>query len=169
MITAFILLLASTFATLPLGEGELQWGASEQTLLEHYDAVKVDPSNPQGNHFTEFMEIDPTVYIDRSTSGKKTEFYFYKGKLYKTFVIHLDQTNAPNRYKEKVKELTKSLGAPSQQRQSIVFNIPVYHTIWEFGDEQFDLRFGAGYIYEVRTHKPTAEEKKLVQDNWQLI
>ncbi len=170
MPAAFILLLiTSSFATLPLGEGDLQWEASAQTLMEHYNAVKVDPQNPQGNHFTEFMEIDPVVYIDRSTPGKKVEFYFYQGRLYKTFVIHLDQSNAQARYEEKIKTLTESLGTPSKQHQSIVYSIPVFHAIWEFEDEQYDVRFGAGYIYEVRTHKPTAEEKKRVQDNWQLI
>lgn len=169
MLAALTLLITSSFIALPLGEGELQWGASEQTLLKQTNAVKVDPKNPQGNHFTEFMEIDPVVYIDRSNSGKKIEFYFYQGKLYKTFVIHLDQGNAPKRYEEKVKQLTESLGTPTLQRQSIVYSIPVYHTIWEYEDEQFDLRFGAGYIYEVRTYKPSAEKKKRVQDNWQLI
>ena len=169
MFAAIILLITSNFAVLPLGEGELKWGASAQTLMQHYNAVKVDPQNSQDNHFTEFMEIDPVVYIDRSTPGKKIEFYFYQGRLYKTFVIHLDQSNAQARYKEKIKTLTESFGNPSKQHQSIVYSMSVFHTIWEFGDEQYDVRFGAGYIYEVRTHRPTAEEKKRVQDNWQLI
>mgnify|MGYP000748924202 CR=1 FL=1 len=168
MLTAIILLISS-FATSPLGEGDIQWGISEQTLMDRYQVVKVDPDNPQGNHYTEFMEINPVVYIDRSTPGKKIEFYFYEGRLYKTFIIDLDQTNAPARYEEKIKQLTESLGKPSQQRQSIIYNIPVYHSIWEFKDEQFDLRFGAGYIYEVRTHKPSAEEKKNVEDKWKFI
>ncbi len=169
MLAAFILLITSNFATLPIGEDDLQWGASEQTLIDQYNVTKVDPKNPQGNHFTEFLEIDPVVYIDRSSPGKKIEFYFYQGKLYKTFVIHLDQTNTQARYEEKIKALTESLGAPSKQTQSIIYSIPVFHTIWEFENEQYDLRFGAGYIYEVRTHKPSAEEKKNVQGNWQLI
>ncbi len=169
MLAAIILLITSSFATLPIGEGDLQWGASEQTLIDQYNVTKVDPKNPQGNHFTEFLEIDPVVYIDRSSPGKKIEFYFYQGKLYKTFVIHLNQSNSQARYEEKIKALTESLGAPSKQTQSIVYSIPVFHTTWEFENEQYDLRFGAGYIYEVRTHKPSAEEKKNMQDNWQLI
>ena len=107
MLAVFILLITSSFATLPIGEGDLQWGASEQTLIDQYNVTKVDPKNPQGNHFTEFMEIDPEVYIDRSTPGKKFEFYFYQGKLYKTFVIHLDQSDAQARYEKKVKAKAK--------------------------------------------------------------
>lgn len=169
MLTAFLLLISSTFATYPLGEETLQWGISEQALTDQRDVIKVNPSNPQGQHYTDFSEINPVVYIERSEPGKKIEYYFFEGKLYKTFIIHLEQDNAHARYQEKLEALTKSLGTPSRQHQSMVYSIPVYHSIWQFGDEEFDLRFGAGYIYEVRTHKPTAKKKKIKQEGWELI
>ena len=166
MLAATLLIIASTFVTSPLGKNELEWGISEQALIAKYDVVKVDLENPQGQHFTEFQEIDPVVYIDRSTPGQKKEFYFYESKLYKTLVIHLNQENAHARYQEKVTTLSKSLGKPSQQHQSMMFNLPVLHTIWDFENEQYDLRFGASYIYEVRIHTPTADKKKKRESGW---
>jgi len=166
MLAATLLIIANAFVTSPLGQNELEWGISEQALIAKYDVVKVDPENPQGQHYTEFQEIDPVVYIDRSTPGQKKEFYFYENKLYKTLVIHLNQKNAHARYQEKVTTLSESLGKPNQQHQSMMFNLPVLHTIWNFENEQYDLRFGAGYIYEVRIHTPTADKKKIRESGW---
>ncbi len=169
MLIALFLLVTSSFATLPLGKEPLQWGISPQTLIEQRKVTKVDPNKPQGEHYTEFQEVDPVVYVDRSQPGKKIEFYFYQDELYKTLVIHLDQGDAAARYEEKVNTLSETLGKPTHQQQSSVYSIPVYHSIWEFDTTQYDLRFGAGYIYEVRTHKPTAERKQARQKDWQLI
>lgn len=168
MLAIILLTITSAFATSPLGQDKLEWGISEEALMAKYNVVKVDPKNGQRQHFTEFMEIDPVVYIDRSTPGQKREFYFYDGKLYKTLVIHLNQQNAQTFYKKKVETLTESLGEPSQQLSSMVFNLPVVHTIWDFEHEQYDLRFGAGYVYEVRIHTPLAEKKKLRMDGWKF-
>lgn len=165
MLAAAFLLITSAIASTPLGQGELEWGMSEQALSDKYQVIKIDPQNPQGQHYTEFQEINPVVYIDRSTPGQKKEFYFYKGKLYKTLVIHLNQNDAQTLYLKKIKTLTDSLGEPDQKKQSMVFNLPVLHTIWNLENEQYDLRFGAGYIYEVRTHIPVAVEKEERQDS----
>jgi len=168
MLSTILLMITTALAASPLGQNELKWGISEQALMEKHSVVKVDPEKPQGQHFTEFQEVDPVVYIDRTTPGQKKEFYFYEGKLYKTLVIHLNQKNAQTLYQEKVKALTKSLGEPNEQHHSMMFNLPVLHTIWDFENEQYDLRFGAGYIYEVRTHTPLAEKKKLQVDGWKF-
>jgi len=168
MLAAILLLVTTAFSTSPLGQDALEWGISEAALMARYNVLKIDPKNPQGQHFTEFMEVDPVVYIDRATPGQKREFYFYDGKLYKTLVIHLNQKNAQAFYKEKVETLAESLGEPSQQLSSMVFNLPVLHTIWDFENEQYDLRFGAGYIYEVRIHTPLAEKKKQRMDGWKF-
>lgn len=169
MLTTILLLLSSAFATHPLGDSNLKWGISVQELKAQYDVIKIDPENPHGQHYTDFSEIDPQVYINRSVPGQKIEFYFYEGKLYKTFIVHLDQEGSQEKYEQKLKELEKTFGHPPKHKQSSVFNLPVLHSVWDFEKEQYDLRFGAGYMYEVRIYKPAAEEKHDRQKDWQAI
>ncbi len=169
MFTALIFAISISFATLPLGDDNLQWGISEQALQEKYQVTEVNPALGPKHGYTEFSEVDPVVYIDRSTQGQKTEFYFHEGKLYKTLIIHLDQEDAFNRYESKIEKLKQELGPVDKQFQSKLFNMTVLHSVWDFKEEEYDLRFGAGYIYEVRTHKPAAKEKQIAVEMMHAI
>ena len=161
MFSAAILAISAAIATLPLGNNSLDWGASEKTLKKSYNVVRAGNGSGRGHGFTDFNEINPVVYIDKSSPDKKLEFYFHEGKLYKTYTIHLDQKNAETLYEEKLAERKQKLGKPSKQYIDQLFSLNVLHNVWDFEQEQYELRFGAGYVFEVRSFKPAAKEKRI--------
>lgn len=162
---AILLTMSTLVATLPLGGGEMQWGISEQELQAQLTVQKVDTQQGSGHGYTDFSEVDPVVYIDRSQANKKVEFYFYKGKLYKTLTIDLSRNNDHAAYQAKITDLSQQLGEPTKKYNSQLFSMTVLHHVWTIGKTEYDVRYGAGYIYEVRTFTPAATEKRKAMEN----
>ncbi len=161
MNTIALVIASSIFTTLPLGNNSIEWGLSEKALKQSYSVKKVSDGSDQGHGYSDFTEVNPIVYVDNSSPDKKIEFYFHKDKLYKTYTIYLDQNNIESFYQQKIKSFNSDLGAPTKMYSDELFSMSIQHNVWEFENEQLDLRFGAGYVYEVRTYKPVANEKQI--------
>jgi len=151
------LLLAISFSTFSLDD-KINLGMTESELVEATSAVKVGSAGARSHSYTEFSEENPVVYIDR-TSEKKKEYYFHDGKLYKVMTIYRNRVNDQSYYLEKINTLTKQFGEPSRKYTDQVVTLVVLHSVWENEQEELDLRFGAGYVYEVVTHKSMRKEK----------
>ncbi len=133
---------------------------SESDLQKNVKIEKVSGNASHGHEFSDFTEVNPAVYADTSSKSKKTEFYFHEGKLYKTYTIYLTQDKVSALYQQKLNEHQKKLGKPKETYTDKVFSMPIKHTVWETKNETLDLRYGAGYVYEVRTNILLAEEKQ---------
>ena len=159
MNTLTLLIASAVFAIQPLGNSNIKWGLSEEALKKSYSVNKVSDGSDHGHGYSDFTEVNPIVYVDSSSSDKKIEFYFHNGKLYKTYTIYLEQNNVESFYQQKTKALEDDLGVATRTYSDELFSMPIQHNVWEFENENLDLRFGAGYVYEVRTYKPVANEK----------
>lgn len=161
MIVASLLLMSSITAIAPVNINGVSWEMSEQALQNSVKVEMAASGDGHGHGYSDFMEVNPVVYIDDSATDKKIEYYFHNNKLYKTFVIYLNQENPEAYYQQKTIELEKSFGEVKNQYTDELFSMPIQHRVWENDFETLDLRFGAGYVYEVRTFKKLAKEKHL--------
>ena len=135
------------------------WGMSVEQLNE---MVTVQPASSVGQYsFADHMEVNPDVYLRKKNNGNRIEYYFYNGKLYKIFVVYSRQNSNLNQYKKRVAELIKQNGPPQNNYEEVYFGIAVQHTLWEDKDNVFDLRYGAGFVYEVKVNKSLAKSKSL--------
>lgn len=155
-----LLLSACLMGGVALAEGEIQLGMTEKALLAQVDARKVSEIQGHQHGYSDFLEPNPVVYIAYPAPDKKLEYYFHQGKLYKVFKIYLDQSDSRQLYRDKQAEIEAMMGAPKRQYTSTYFSLPIRHTVWVTGDEELDLRFGAGFVYEVLTDMPAAREKR---------
>jgi len=156
--------LSSFFSVFPIKNTDFNWDITEEALNSHFSVEKVSDGTGHGHGFSDFSEINPIVYVDNSSSDKKMEFYFHNNKLYKIYTIYKSQENVSAFYESKVGELQKALGEPKEVFTDELYAMPIVHHIWETSDEKLDLRYGAGYVYEVRTNKSSAKQKQLSID-----
>ncbi len=157
----FALMVTCAFiCNLALANPTVKLGMSEEQLLKIVDAKKVSGMDGHQHGYSDFTEVNPVVYVDTSSSARKLEYYFHEGKLYKIYTIYRDQSDVSNLYQKKFNELAARLGEPKRQYTSEYFSMPIQHNVWDMGNEELDLRFGAGYVYEVLVNKPAALEKK---------
>jgi len=155
------LALSSFFTVLPISNEDIGWEITENKLIKQFDVEKVSDGTGHGHGYSDFSEVNPVVYVDNSSSDKKIEFYFHNKKLYKIYTIFRSRENEISFYEEKIGEFKKTLGNPKEQYTDELFSMPIQHHIWETEEEKLDLRYGAGYVYEVRINKKSAEEKQL--------
>ena len=166
----FIVLgLSSFFSAFPINNKGFDWSITEEDLSKQFTVEKVSDGTSHGHGYSDFSEINPVVYVDNSTSEKKMEFYFYEKKLYKIYTIHKSKENESAFYKTKIIELQTVLGEPKEIYTDELFDMPIVHHIWETDTEKLDLRYGAGYVYEVRTNKSSADQKQLAIDRKHAI
>lgn len=158
----FMSVLLAAELTLPAGYEKSKWGITAGQLVKQVPAVKIEAGAKY--HFAEHMEIDPDVYVLTGQDGKRIEYYFYKGRLYKVFVVYDKVANASAFYNQLKKTLIKKYGLPQREYAQKVFGITVNHALWEDPGSIFDLREGAGFIYEVRVQKSALKEKQKAYD-----
>lgn len=152
---------------LPAGYEKAGWGITADQLLKLFPAVKIGPDSKY--HYSEHMEMDPDVYVLPNQGGKRIEYYFFKGKLYKVFVVYDKVPDTAGLYNRLKQEFTGKFGKPHQEFQQKVFGLTVSHTLWENDETVFDLREGAGFIYQVRAYKPALQEKQREYDRKKAI
>jgi hypothetical protein len=108
------------------------------------------------------MEKNPDVYVTKNDK-QRIEYYFFKQKLYKVFIIYPRNSNNEGLYRQLITENIAKYGKPTNQYQEKVFGLAVLHTVWTDGKSDLDIRSGAGYIYQVRSDKKAAAAKRLLQ------
>ena len=142
---------------LPTGYHQAHWGMTVSEVSKEVAIVPADPS--EGFGYGEHLEEDPEVYTWTSPDHEKVEYYFYRGKLYKIFIIY-DRIYFHTRFYEKLIEKTRAVyGKPRETYQEEFFGLSIQHHLWEDESSVLDLRKGAGFIYQVRTDKAAAGEK----------
>lgn len=162
----FILLTYSSVAwsiELSQGYGKAKWGMSVEELSKVVDITDVVML---GKPYAEHFEWKPDVYVSYlPPDWRKIEYYFYKNKLYKIFIIYsLSKSNFSNPlkyYEHIVNEEIKTFGKPLASYEDDRFGFLVWHNIWEDNITQLDLRLGSRFIRKVIIYKSLANEKNL--------
>ncbi len=152
-------IVMATAATLPAGHDQAAWGITAQQLKKIVSAVKVEPG--ENYHFAEHMEIEPDVYVLKEKGkNRKIEYYFYKAKLYKIFIVYDRQPELRKLYNHLKQSLVSHFGRAEQEFKRTVFGLVVTHTQWDDGKTLLDLREGAGFVYQVRIDKAALKLKE---------
>jgi len=150
--------LLSVTLSLPAGYEQTEWGVTAKQLKSQVPIVKIKPGD--NYYYAEHMEIDPDVYVYKTKNKKRIEYYFYQGKLYKVFVVYDRVPEAEKLYTQLKDKLVSDFGKPAREYSRKVFGLLVTHTQWEDNKTIFDLRNGAGFIYQVRVHKDALKAKE---------
>jgi len=159
---ALILVAPVVSATpdLPDGYEKASWGMSVTELRKLVVVHKATPGSEY--NYSEHMEVNPNVYIQKA-ENRRIEYYFFRGKLYKIFILYDRSLATPAFYQKLIKQHREKFGPPQHQFQETVFGILVNHTSWSDEQSSLDLRIGAGYVYQVRLQNRAAAAKKLLQ------
>jgi hypothetical protein len=158
---AILFVLLQVAASLPNGYQSTVWGMSAKQLEELAEVHKATPGSEY--NYSDHMETEPEVYIQFTEEKKRIEYYFFKGKLYKIFIVYDRALTSPEFYRQKITEARKKYGKPQGQFEEQVFGLTVKHTTWEGEQSVLDLRSGAGFIFEVLMDKKVAQAKKVRQ------
>ncbi len=142
---------------IPEGYGDARWKMTADELRGVTAIKRADPED----HFTyaEHLEEDPEVYIGTSQGHERIEYYFFEGQLYKIFVVYDRMLTHTGFYEQLIAQTEAEFGPPLNAYQEEFFGLLIQHTYWEDEASTLDLRKGAGFIYQVRTHKALADEK----------
>ena len=92
-------------------------------------------------------------------TNRKIEYYFYKGRLYKIYIVYDRARSTETFYKSLIDKAQKEYGPAHSHFQENVFGILVLHVKWDDGTSTLDLRSGAGYVYEVMIDKAAERDK----------
>ncbi len=153
----FSLLLLPVAHALPDGYRDAQWGMTVEQLKAQVEVFKASLGSEY--NYADHTEQDPNVYVRTTKENSRIEYYFYKNHLYKVFVVADRAQASPTLYKQLIKQTTKQHGEPKAEFQEDVFGIKVQHTAWEDKNTILDVRFGAGFVYQVLIHKSLAKQK----------
>ena len=153
-------MLATGSITLPSGYEGMSWGMTIEDLTSQADVHKATPGSEYS--YADHMEQDPNVYVRVTEKNTRIEYYFFEGLLYKIYVVYDRAKSSDAFYQERIVETRKQFGPAQSHYQEKVFGLLVLHVKWDDGTSSFDLRSGAGYIYEVYVDKK-AERKKAAQ------
>jgi len=151
------LVMAVAAPELPKGYEGSNWGLTVEELTSQVDVHKAVPGSEYG--YADHTEIDPNVYVLVTKDNTRIEYYFYKGLLYKIYVVYDRAKSSAEFYQQRITETRKKYGAPQSHYQEKVYGLLIFHVKWGDGNSSLDLRSGAGYIYEVYVDK-LAERKK---------
>lgn len=145
---------------LPVGYQQANWGITVAELRKLATVHKAVPGSEY--NYSEHMEVNPDVYI-QVADHKRIEYYFFRDKLYKIFILYDRALATPAYYQKLIRQHSKAFGPPQRQYQETVFGLQVQHASWSDARSSLDLRLGAGYVYQVRIHTSAAAAKKLLQ------
>jgi len=154
-----MLFLLQIAASLPNGYQGAVWGIDSKQLEELVEVHKATPGSEY--NYSDHMETEPDVYIQFAEENKRVEYYFFKGRLYKIFIVYDRSLTSPQFYQQKITEARQKYGAPQGQFEEKVFGLTVQHTTWEGQQTLLDVRSGAGFIFEVLMDKRVAQVKAL--------
>lgn len=147
---------------LPNGYQGVHWGMTVEDLRGLTGVQRAGHGRKFG--YADHAEIDPDVYVHVTQDKTRIEYYFFKGRLYKVFLVYDRSAASPAFYQELVREHEERYGPFQAQYPEEFFGYVVQHTRWDDGDSVLDLRMGAGFVYQVRIDKKAAEQKALQQD-----
>jgi hypothetical protein len=160
MIIGILTMFLANTVSLPAGYEQALWGITTSQLKQIAPVVKV--KSGANYRFAEHMEIDPDVYVLKDTKqNKKIEYYFYKGKLYKIFVVYDRKPQSISLYKQIKDNLVSDFGNYKRNFKQKVFGLVVTHTQWEDEKTLLDLREGAGFVYQVRIDRDALKIKEM--------
>jgi hypothetical protein len=145
-------------APLPHGLDRARWGMTAEELGEVTPVQKVDPNEPFS--YADHMEEEPDIYASTSSDGRRIEYYFYDGELYKVYLIHSDLQKDLVLYNRMADELAGTYGPPARTYHEEVMGLMIIHTIWENESTVLDLRFGAGFVFQVHTDRVRSGAKE---------
>ena len=151
---------------LPTGYQGITWGMTVEEVKNRVEVHKAGEGSEFG--YADHLETDPEVYV-RSTSDKKIEYYFFKGKLYKIYVVYGREVSTQAFYLDLIDKAQEQYGNAQSHYQENVFGILVIHAKWDDGKSIMDLRSGAGYVYQVLIDKAAQKEKDLHQQRKRSI
>ena len=164
MLLANILFLLLSVASLPSGFEQALWGMTVADLEKITDLHKATPGSEY--QYSEHMETNPDVYVSVQ-ADRRVEYYFFRQRLYKIFVVYKraysNEADIDTHYGTLIKQQTDMFGNPHQSFQETVFGLNIKHTLWMSDDSILDVRYGAGFVYEVRIDRKAAAAKKLLQ------
>jgi len=152
---------------LPSGFEGANWGITPDQLQQQVTVHKAGIGSQY--RYADHLEVEPDVYVRTTKDKKKIEYYFFKGKLYKIYVIYDRAKSDVAFYKQLIAEKQKIFGPAAAHFQEKVFGLLVLHVRWDDGASIFDLRSGAGYIYEVMVNKSVELEKARLQQTKKSI
>lgn len=151
-----------TAVSLPQGYDVARWGMTADDLKSKMKATQVDLSDAFG--YADHLEEDPDVYIALTADHERLELYLFEGRLYKIYVVYDRVMTHTRLYEQLVERFTKEHGPPTRSYQDDYFGLPIQHTVWEDDRTTLDIRKGAGFVFQVRVDRATAEKKaKAVQ------
>lgn len=159
--SAIFVFFLQVATNLPNGYQDVTWGITTEQLEQSVDVHKATPGSEY--NYSDHMEAEPEVYIQFTKDKKRIEYYFFKGKLYKIYIVYDRALNSPEFYEKKIAEAKRKYGTPQGQFEENVFGLTVKHTTWEGEQSLLDLRSGAGFIFEVLMDKKVAKAKAVRQ------
>lgn len=145
-------------APLPRGLDQARWGMTADELGKMTPVQKVDPNDPFS--YADHLEEDPDIYAGTSSDGRRIEYYFYDGELYKVYLIHSDLQKDLVLYNRMAEDLVGTYGPPARTYHEEIMGLTIIHTIWEDDTAMLDLRYGAGFVFEVHTDRVRATAKE---------
>ncbi len=157
MINALFLVAALQAAALPQGYETAKWGMTLSEIRKTTAVVEAKPEN--GYSYGDHTEVDPDVYVQTTPDNKRIEYYFFEKRLYKVYVIYDPGKSDMNFYQSMHKKISNQFGPHVKAFDERVFGMPIKHILWEDDETSVDLRYGAGFVYEVRVDKATAARK----------
>jgi len=157
-VTFLAVTLVAADTPLPGGFDQARWGMTVAELRAGTEVSRVEATDEFG--YAEHSEQDPEVYYRVTPRHERIEYYFYRGRLYKIFVIYDRVYFHTNFYEDLVGEMKKSFGPPQKAYSEQIFGLTIQHTRWEDDKAILDLRKGAGFIYQVRIDKAAQLEKE---------
>lgn len=157
--SSIIMFLLHVAVSLPNGYQGAAWGISPKQLEKLAEVHKATPGSEY--NYSDHMETEPEVYIQFTKENKRIEYYFFKGKLYKIFIVYDRALTSAQFYQKKIAEARQEYGDPQGQFEEKVFGLMVKHTTWKGEQTLLDLRSGAGFIFEVLMDKKVAQVKAL--------
>ena len=162
LLCVLALLSLATYAKTELPEGyqKANWGMSVSDLQKQVTVHKATPGSEY--NYSEHTEVNPDVYIQK-TDHKRIEYYFFRGKLYKIFILYDRSLATSAFYKKLIKQHSEKFGPPQHRFQEKVYGIPVKHASWTDNQSSLDLRLGGGYVFQVRLQNSAAAAKKTLQ------
>jgi hypothetical protein len=152
---------------LPNGHEKATWGMTAEELQRIASVERADTE--EGFNYAEHQEEDPEVYIRLAGRHERIEYYFFQGKLYKIFIVYDRILYHTPFYKRLIDEVKADFGPPHGTYQEEFFGLPIQHNLWEDNVSSLDIRKGAGFVYQVRTHKNMAEKKARLQQRKKSI
>ncbi len=147
-------------AELEQGYGKAKWG---MTVKELGRIVHLTNAIEAGKPYAERMESKPNVFLSKLPDNTDVEYYFYKKKLYKIFIVftysHSKFSSEQEFFEDILSKNIDFLGKPKASFEEKKHGASIWHNVWEDSITQIDLRLGNKFIHKVLIQKDAVKEK----------